>query len=51
MLDRLDDQSKSTDPAVKEMIDGGYGFHGIWRNLIAWINALDVNRMKRRAGL
>lgn len=37
--------------AIKEMSEGGYGFHGIWQNLINWINDLDIGKIKRRAGI
>ena len=44
-------QGWSKEAAIKEMTDGGYGFHGIWQNLIHWINALDIDEIKKRAGL
>jgi len=37
--------------ALKEMMQGGFGFHGIWENLIQWINGLDIERIKKRAGI
>ncbi|HBO43432.1 MAG TPA: hypothetical protein DD670_05780 [Planctomycetaceae bacterium] len=37
--------------AVKEMCEGGYGFHEIWTNLPKWIDAIDVDAVKRRAGM
>ena len=44
-------QGWSKEVAIKEMTQGGYGFHGIWQNLIHWINALDIDKIKQRAGL
>ena len=41
----------SKDEAVREMTQGGFGFHGIFRNLPQFIDALDVEEMKRRAGV
>jgi protein tyrosine phosphatase (PTP) superfamily phosphohydrolase (DUF442 family) len=35
--------------ALKEMMQGGFGFHGIWENLIQWINGLDIEGIKKRA--
>jgi protein tyrosine phosphatase (PTP) superfamily phosphohydrolase (DUF442 family) len=35
--------------ALKEMMEGGFGFHGIWENLIRWINGLDIEGIKKRA--
>jgi len=37
--------------AVREMTRGGFGFHGIFRNLPQYIDALDVEEVKRRAGI
>ncbi len=28
--------------ALRELTDGGYGFHPIWTNIIAYLNAVDV---------
>jgi protein tyrosine phosphatase (PTP) superfamily phosphohydrolase (DUF442 family) len=44
-------QGWSKKEAVEEMSQGEFGFHGIWDNLIRWINALDVERIKKRAGI
>ncbi len=37
--------------ALREMTEGGFGFHGIWGNLVQWINAMDIEAMKKRAGI
>ena len=37
--------------AIKEMTDGGYGFHYVWQNLIDYLEALDIDRMKKDAGM
>jgi hypothetical protein len=37
--------------AIAEMTEGGYGYHAIWENLPAFIAALDVDAMKKAAGL
>jgi protein tyrosine phosphatase len=34
----------SKDNAVREMTDGGFGFHPMWQNLISYIKALDVGK-------
>lgn len=41
-------QGWSKDDALKEMIEGGYGFHGIWHDLIAYIERLDVDAVKAK---
>ncbi len=44
-------QGWSKEEALKEMAQGGFGFHGIWENLIQWINGLDIEKIKKRAGI
>ncbi len=36
--------------AINEMTKGGFNFHKIWKNLPKWINNLDVNDIKTKAG-
>jgi protein tyrosine phosphatase (PTP) superfamily phosphohydrolase (DUF442 family) len=50
-LYRVGVQGWSKEEALKEMTQGGFGFHGIWDNLIQWINALDMEEIKKRAGI
>jgi protein tyrosine/serine phosphatase len=44
-------QGWSKEEALKEMAQGGFGFHGIWENLIQWINGLDIESIKKKAGI
>ena len=37
--------------AVREMTEGGFGFHLVWDNLIQYINGLEVESIKKKAGL
>jgi protein tyrosine phosphatase (PTP) superfamily phosphohydrolase (DUF442 family) len=48
---RLAVQGWSKDEALKEMTDGGFGFHEIWANLPEWIKKLDVEKIKKEAGI
>ncbi|NLH49662.1 MAG: dual specificity protein phosphatase family protein [Myxococcales bacterium] len=48
---RLAVQGWTKEEAIREMTDGGYGFHAVWANLIVWIKELDVERLRREAGL
>jgi protein tyrosine phosphatase (PTP) superfamily phosphohydrolase (DUF442 family) len=50
-LYRVAMQGWTNEEAIEEMSQGGFGFHGLWDNLIQWINALDVERIKKRAGI
>lgn len=37
--------------AIREMKEGGYGFHKVWRNLPSWIEGLDVGKLRKEAGM
>ncbi len=37
--------------AIQEMVEGGYGFHSIWANLVHYIRNLDVNAMREELGI
>ena len=39
-------QGWSKEKALREMTDGGFGFHEIWENLITWIDKLDIHSIK-----
>jgi protein tyrosine/serine phosphatase len=41
----------SKEDAIKEMTEGGYGFHSMWDNLIKYIREMDVDAIKKRAGI
>ena len=44
-------QGWTKDQAIEEMIQGGFGFHSQWKNLPIYLRNLDVDEIKRRAGL
>ncbi len=44
-------QGWSKEDAVDEMRNGGYGFHAIWAGLPKYIMAMDVEGLKREAGI
>lgn len=37
--------------AIREMSEGGHGYNKVWRNLPKWIRELDIEAVKRRAGI
>ena len=45
---RLVEQGWSKDEAIREITDGGYGFHSVWQNLIKYLRNLDVKAIKAR---
>lgn len=44
-------QGWTKEEAVSEMTQGGYGFHEIWPNLPAWIKDLDIEAVRKEAGI
>ena len=50
-LYRVAVQGWSKEQAIEEMSKGGYGFHTIWQNLPKWISELDVDAVKKQAGM
>lgn len=44
-------QGWTKEDAVREMTDGGYGFHEVWKNLPEWIADLDIARLRQDAGI
>jgi protein tyrosine phosphatase (PTP) superfamily phosphohydrolase (DUF442 family) len=48
---RIAVQGWSKNEAIREMTQGGFGFHPIWSLLPIWVQALDIGRIKRQAGI
>ena len=48
---RMAVQGWSKDDAIQEMTEGGYGFHAVWTNLITLIRNLDVDAIRKKAGI
>ena len=43
-------QGWDKEAAIDEMVNGGFGFHQIWQNLVEYIRDLDLGKIKREAG-
>jgi archaemetzincin len=41
----------SKEKAMAEMTEGGFGHHSVWVNLRRYLRALDIDAMKKRAGV
>ena len=48
---RIAVQGWSKAEAIREMTQGGFGFHQTWSNLPRWIQKLNIDDIKRRAGM
>lgn len=43
---RILEQGWSPDDALKELVDGGYGYHSMWKNIVNYVRSVDVARLK-----
>ena len=34
------------DKAIDELVNGGYGFHPVWQNILAYLQEVDVEKIK-----
>ena len=50
-LYRIAVQGWTKEQAIEEMTEGGFGFHSVFDNLPKWILELDVELIKKEAGL
>lgn len=50
-LYRIAVQGWTKEEALIEMRDGGFGFHGVWKNLINWISRIDIEKIRKAAGI
>jgi protein tyrosine phosphatase (PTP) superfamily phosphohydrolase (DUF442 family) len=48
---RIAVQGWSKAAAIREMTGGGFGFHRLWVNLPHWIRKLNIDRIRREAGI
>ncbi len=48
---RIAVQGWTKQDAIKEMTGGGFGYHVVWKNLIKYLNNLDIEALKKKAGL
>ena len=44
-------QGWSKEDAIKEMKEGGYGYHKMWRNLVKYIKNVDIEKIKKETGI
>ena len=45
---RVAEQGWSREEAMDEMLNGGYGFHSIWKNIPVFLQNADIDVIKRR---
>jgi protein tyrosine/serine phosphatase len=48
---RMAVQGWRKEEAIQEMTTGDFGYHTVWGNLIRYLNALDVEALRKQAGI
>jgi len=48
---RIAVQGWTKEEALREMTEGGFGFHEVWTNLTSWLAELDVESVRKDAGI
>lgn len=48
---RMAVQGWRKEDAIREMTEGDFGYHEMWKNLIEYLNRLDIDALKKKAGL
>jgi len=48
---RIAVQGWTKEEAIEEMTQGDFGFHGVWSNLVEYIRNVDVEKIRKKAGL
>jgi protein tyrosine/serine phosphatase len=43
---RILEQGWSVDDAVEELMQGGYGYHSMWKNILRYVRSADVARLR-----
>jgi protein tyrosine phosphatase (PTP) superfamily phosphohydrolase (DUF442 family) len=44
-------QGWTKENAIREMTEGGYNYHSVWTHLPPWIRDLDIDAIKKEAGI
>lgn len=50
-LYRIAVQGWTKDDAIEEMTKGGFGYHGVWKNLVDYVEKRDIEKIKRKTGV
>jgi protein tyrosine/serine phosphatase len=47
---RMLEQNWSAEDALNELVDGGYGYHSLWRNIRRYVRSVDVAALRAAVG-
>jgi protein tyrosine/serine phosphatase len=44
---RILEQDWAPEDALKELVDGGYGYHSMWKNIVRYVRAVDAPKLRQ----
>ena len=44
---RVLEQGWKIEDALKELVDGGYGYHSMWRNIVKYLRSVDIEELRK----
>jgi protein tyrosine/serine phosphatase len=47
---RILEQGWAPDDALKELVDGGYGYHSMWKNIVRYVRSVDAAGLRSAIG-
>ena len=48
---RMLEQNWTAQEALAELVDGGYGFHSMWKNIKRYVSSVDVSALRDKIGV
>ena len=48
---RMVEQGWTKQAAIDELVNGGYGFHPVWQNILQYLNQVDVASIRQQVDL
>lgn len=43
---RILEQGWAPEDALKELVDGGYGYHSMWKNIVRYVRSVDADKLR-----
>jgi protein tyrosine/serine phosphatase len=47
---RILEQGWTPEDALKELVDGGYGYHSMWKNIVRYVRSVDADKLRAAIG-
>ena len=48
---RIAVQNWTKEDAIEEMVNGGFGYHTVWKNLISYIKKVNIEKLQKKSGI